>query len=553
MSQPQNFQRQSSQSSIPPQLSTQGTNQAASTLAAPSPQTNQPAVQLVPQILKHIGDTELALWKPFADVMKVPIGPVNDLDTAIIYLNSPYFTLKLEALLATQKLFAQSSQKELQSAGISAESLDNLLESLETLWTESFQHIPVKKRPHKTMESFWSEVDKSKRNIPINEAEEDAVNRNLLICRQIASLLRTLTVTKGSDVSQFLARSDFVKLKLLPFGLMQADDWELYKDTLIILESIGAYLGTIESDFLEWNLNQCQEELKQVLDERLLSLGSKFSGSLSLDRISSFENINAARQAVSALITQSAQLWKSVPAHIFTHLSSCLGLLTSTDSISFDLNDFIIQIERFMNIFVLPTVSLLRSVRALYECQGCSIEEVRRILETVIYSPSFSLTDGGFVELCLQILAKCHGHQAESLNCMNWTGVIVLLRELREFWRHEDNASIANLGKSCYQSVNIVPGSPAKFSKSSNNSKMTLAILNGTNSITAVFSHPFLLLCKCLYLLAVNFPHLPDAIKLDLLELSVEWNLGTPTSWGREVLASDKLEESLKIIREFYE
>ncbi len=521
------------------------------TLSIQSSQSQTPIHQFPVQALKYIPESELALWKPFADVMKVPIGPICDIDTAILYMNSPYFTLKIEALLASQKLFAHSSPKELQIAGITIESLANLLDSLEGLWKESVSSVPLRIEKNKTMETFWAEVDRKKRDIFNQKDDKTSDSRSLAICRQTVSLLRTLTVTKGPDVAQFLAKSHFIKSNVLPFGLMQADDWELHKDTLIVLESIGAHLGTIEPDFLEWIVLQCIQELRQVRNERLTALASKFTGSLNLDRISSFENISAARQSVSVLITQSAQLWKSVPAHIFLHLSSCLSVLTSCDSITFDLDEFVSEIEMFMDIFVLPTVSLLRSVRALYECQGCSIEEIRRILETVIYSPSFSLTDGGFLELCLQILLKCHPY----MDSMNWTGVIILLRELREFWRHGDNGTVSNLGKSCYQSGNIVSGSPAKpnRSSSSNSSKVSLAILNGATSITAVFSHPFLLLCKSLNIVALNFQNLPDSFKLDLLELAFEWNLDTPSKWGREILASDKIDESLNIIREFYE
>ena len=224
--------------------------------------------------------------------------------------------------------------------------------------------------------------------------------------------------------------------------------------------------------------------------------------------------------------------------------------MTACDSINFDLDEFVIAIEKFIDIFVLPTVSLLRSVRALYECPNSTIDEVRRILETVIYSPSFSLTDGGFLELCLQLIAKCVSHQSECIERMNWTGIFVLLKESREFWRHSDNAVVSNLGKSCYQSANVT-GSPAKTK--TNNNKMPLAILQGSTSISAVFSHPFLILCKSIDLLASSFSSLPDAIKLDLMELSIEWNLDTPSKWGREILGAERIEESLKVIRDFYE
>ena len=179
-----NIQRTPSQTSIPhPVVSSLSQSQSQSQLQASLP---------VPKALKFIPENELVLWKPFADAMKFHIDLLSDLDTAIIYLNSPYFTLKIEALLATQKLFAQATPKEIQSAGISVDSLSNLLDSLESLWTESMPGIPIRTDSGKTMETFWAEIDRQKRDL-IN-SDKGCSNRSTLICRQIVSLLRTLTV-----------------------------------------------------------------------------------------------------------------------------------------------------------------------------------------------------------------------------------------------------------------------------------------------------------------------------------------------------------------------
>ena len=543
-------------------------NNTASNLNAPPKQTNQPqpvqsqSAQPVQspapqaaQILKFIPETDLSLWKPFADVMKIPVYPILDIDTAILYMNSPYFILKVEALLTTQRLFAQLAPKDLQAAGLSADSLTSLLDILASLWSESSLSLPKRfNNPNKTMEQFWAEVDAEKRELL--EAYENDLSfdkRDLMICRLISNLLRTICVTKGSEVNQLISRSSFIKSNFLSFSLIECDDLEIYKDALIIFESLSPHLGDV--NFLSWEFKQCQLELNQCRTERLLGLVTKFTGILSLDRIGYFDNLMTARQTVSALITQCAQLWKNVPAHIFIHLSTCLSLLTSMDDCTpeIDLRSFVTEIEKFMNIFVLPIVSLLRSVRALYEYTNSfsnSQDEVRRVLETVIYSSNFSLTDGGFMEISLQILSKCRDCHVECMDDFDWTGVMLLLRELREYWRHSNPEGISNLSKACYQ-PNIM-GSPAKKFTSANYSKLTLSILNGSSNIPAIFSHPFLVLCKSLHLLAVSFPSLPPSIQLDLLELTVEWNLETPSKWGREVLGAEKIEESLKILREFY-
>ena len=510
------------------------------------------AVPFNPQNLKFIPENELSLWKSFADGMKIPIYPILDIETAILYINSPYFILKVESLLTTQRLFAQLTPKDLQTAGLSVDSLSNLLRSLETLWSQSVQSIPTRQnKPNKPMEDFWAEADSRKREFMEIENDLSFDKRDAMICKLISNLLRTITVAKGSDVSQFLSRSTFIKTKLLPFALMECDDLEIYKDALIIFESISPHLNS--GPLLNWEFKQCQLELNQCRVERLTTLVSKFTGTLNLDRIRYFDNLISARQTVSALITQCAHLWKSIPAHVFLHLSTCLSLLTSLDDTpDIDLKSLALEIEKFMSIFVLPIVSLLRSVRALYECTSTfsnSQDEVRRVLETVIYSANFSLTDGGFMEICLQILLKCRDNHVECLDQFDWTGVILILRELREFWRHSNPESVPNLGKVCYQTTNLpVSGSPAKKIST----KVSLAILNGSSNIPAIFSHPFLLLCKSLDLLANSFPSLPAAIKLELLELAVEWNLETPSKWGSEVLGSERLEESLKTIREFY-
>lgn len=503
-----------------------------------------------PQNLKFISENDLFLWKPFADVMNVPIGPISDLDTAILYLNSPYLTLKIEALLSTQKLFAQASPKELQLAGFSSDSLSNLLQVIESIW--STEGLKRRKCANKTMEDFMSEADNQKRDLI---TERNDPNKNLMICRQVASLIRTLIVTKGSDVGQFLSRSDFIKQKLLLFGLMETDDMELYKETLIIYESISPHLGSVEGELLKWTLKQCEIELKQVRQERLTGLTVKTVGTLNLERIGAIDNLPTAKQTVSVLISQCAQIWKSVPAHIFLHLSASLNVLTSCDAIDFELNSLCKEIEEFLEMFLFPSVALLRALRMFFENSlNFAVEELRKILETVIYSPAYSLTDGGFLEIGLQLLCKCQMHQSDCLTDLNWTGIYVLLRELREFWRHSEcQQHVPYLAKTCYQNPIMTTGSsPAKKPTQPQNQKLELAILNGSTNIISFFSHPFPLLLKSLHLLVTNFSVLPESQKFDLLQLAIEWNLGTPSQWGREVLGCLKIEEEIKILREFY-
>jgi hypothetical protein len=529
------------QQQVPPQ------SQSQTPTPLPIPQIPVPS-PFTPQALKFIPENELSLWKPFADAMKVPIGPINDIDTAILYLNSPYLTLKIEALLATQKLFAQATPKELQSAGFSSDSISNLLESLESIW--SIEGLKKRKSSYMTMEDFWGETDNQKRDLTSDRTD---LNKNLILCRQIASLIRTLIVTKGSDVGQFLSRSDFIRQKLLLFGLMGTDDMELYKDTLIIFESISPHLGNIDAVLLNWTLKQCESELKQVREERLTSLTTKIVGILNLERIGAVENLPIAKQNVSVLISQCAHLWKSVPAHIFLHLSASLNILTSCDSIDFELNSFCEEIEKFLEIFLFPSVTLLRALRIFFENSlSFAVEELRKILETVIYSPTFSLTDGGFLEICLQLLCKCQVHQSDCLNGINWTGIYVLLRELREFWRHSEcQHHVPYLAKTCYHNPIVTTGSsPAK--KTSPSQKIDLAITNGSTNISSFFSHPFALLLKSLHLLVTNFAFIPETQKFDLLQLVIEWNLGTPSQLGREVLGCLRIEEELEILREFY-
>lgn len=525
------------------------------TQAAPQIEPPAPVAVFNPQSLKYIPENEFSLWRPFADVMKVPIEPISDLETAILYLNSPYATLKIEALLSTQRLFAQGTPKELQTAGISMETLVNLLDSLERIWTDSSNDANTKQATAiKTMEEYWTEVDSKKRSITSDIVNDDE-NRNLSICRQVTGILRTLTVTRGPEVCQILAKSDYIKADLIPSCLWKIGDWELYKDGLIIFEAISSHMTTIDLPLLKWSLEQCQAELIQVRRDRLLPLAAKFPN---FSRLGSFDNLSGARQAVSILITQCAQLWKSVPSHIFLHLSACLNLLTSYDEevLPLNLDEFVSSIEGFIEIFILPTVSLLKSVRGLFECNNSAtsnIDELRRILETVIYSPAFSLTDGGFLELCLQIISKCQSHQPDCLDSFNWTGIYCLMRELREFWRHSScEASITDLGKACYINAAVSPAKKTGNYKQQQQQQLPLAILNNSQTISAVFSHPFLLLTKSLSLLSTNFAILPSSIQLDLLELAVEWNLDTPSKWGKEVLGTEKLEESLNILRDFY-
>jgi hypothetical protein len=522
------------------------------------------SVAVPQQNIKSIPDAELHLWKPFADLMKIPISPANDIETVLLYLNGPYGLLRMEALLATQRLFAQATPKELQSSGFSLDSLKALLEGLESIWKGSFEHLPRRRVSAKTMETFWAEVDKNKRAILSSGNSFDENVRHLSTCRQIVSVLRTLAVMRGAEICQVIAENAFIRDELLPFCLRYCDDWEVYKDCLILTESLSTFLTGANDDegsLVLWSVDQCVLELKQVRNERLSGFAYKLTGSLSLSRLGRFDSLGLARQTVSSLITQCAQLWKLVPSHVFVHLSLVLNFLMSCDDKGGpSLGLLVAELEAFVGVFVLPTVCLLRSVRGLLECTrdaavcgSGSWDEVGRVLETVVYSPSFSLTDGGFLEMCLQILSKCQSLDPESVTGLNWTGLWLLLQELRGFWGHSScEEGVPVLGKNCYMpAVNsAAPYSPAKrsFRNQAQQNPTQLALLKPTTNISSVFSHPYMLLCRCLELFAGAFGSLEPGMKIEVFEAALEWNLDIPSKWGREVLCSERLVRSLNSI-----
>ena len=565
--QPQSQSKPQSQ----PQSQSQSQSQSHSQSQSPAPanqQTSRPTQtqQQPPQIIKYIPDNELMLWKQFSAGTKIPINEFSyDMDTTILYLNSPYFSLVLEGLLGIKRVFVMTNPKG-QIPGLTLDSISSFLEAIERLWTNSSESIPKRKQTLKTMEDYWADFDREKRSFDFNLEEDDFNGRNLMICKLIVDVLRAIIQTRGSEISQLLAKNEFIKSTLFHSVLLESNDWELYKDTLSIFEALSPFLMPISVKLLNWSINQCKQDLIQVRTERLSALSFKMIGLSNLDRLNSFDNLSTARHSVSYLINQCSQLWRTVPSHLFLQLCSVLNLLTTFDDvIEVDLEDFSLELEKFMDIFIFPTVSLLRAVRTLYDCSNNQsnqnyILEVSRILDSVIYSSSFSLTDGGFLELCLQLLNKFRTHQSECLNSIKWTGLIVLLRELRDFWRHGDCAGVTNLGNSCYQ--HISSNSPAKKSTSKQQrqqqqqqqqqEQLPLLILSGSSQIIASFSHPFMLLIRSLELFSTSFSVLPDSIKMDLLELSVEWNLGIPSKWGKEVLGSERIEDYLKIIREFY-
>ena len=60
-----------------------------------APSQSQTPISDIPQSLTFIPESEIYLWKPFADVMKVPVDPICNIETSILYLNSPYFSFKI--------------------------------------------------------------------------------------------------------------------------------------------------------------------------------------------------------------------------------------------------------------------------------------------------------------------------------------------------------------------------------------------------------------------------------------------------------------------------
>lgn len=519
-------------------------------MSIPPPPPSVPQPQPAPPVL-FIPDSDLAAWKPYASTLcTLPVN-VMDIDTITLFLGNPSFALRFEGLLMLHKLLTLPINNSKQNA-LPATAIPSLISSLESIWSSCRRDEECDSW---TFESLLAAEDLRKRDLMADHNPK----QELLLLQQVSLSLRLLVVTRPEH-SALLASIPFIA-NILHWGMLECSDYEIKKNLLVLFEGVSTYLEVSKTTvaLYSWSIGQATRELDQTMRERLLGPAARLVASMNISKLDDFESLNAARQTVSLLIAQVGQLYRLVPAHIFPLLSGALHVLSNK---AFDhhteseavLAAFAKELERFVGLFVLPCCAMLRSLRALLLMVIREAQEIEigKLCDSAIYSPAFNLADGGFVELCLQILSKCLSKYPSIGENLRVSPIVLLVEELRMFWSHPETNS--SLSKSCFATV--MPSanntSPSKRSRMSQMPILTndLAITKGAAGITTMFSHPFMVLQRSLEVLVSAYSHLDFETQLRLHELAVTWSVDAGSSHGKQVLNCERLESSLAVLRD---
>lgn len=535
----------------PPSVSSQP---AAANTPASTPALS-PVVQQAPLVL-FISDSNPLAWKPFAAVaMKPPMKPV-DLDSIALRLLSPFKTLQLDGFLQLQSFLTATENGRFLKFPSSM--LPTIIRAFEQLCPIS--KLSSADETNWTFESLMAAEDSRRRDLLI-----DHLDKKNAILEQISLTLQLLTVTRP-EYTPLIANYPFVSQFLLSV-IKGSGNFEAKVNAVMILEAVSAYLpaSATTNTLLAWCLEQCIRELVQIRTERATTVAARVTAllnNLSYDR---FDSPAVARQTTNLVIGNLGQFWRSIPAHLFSLLSSAIHLLSKKHLNDSDGDgdglgaeeqalhcDLTRELFAFVELFFVPICVLVRSVRSYLKVlidDPCSIEELRKILETLLFSPSFSLSDGGYVELCLRLIQKCTSRTKSAISSVQLDSLLLLVEEMRHLWLLPPFD--VQLGKSCFATASANSSGSPKRSRVSTASVVTneLAISKGSSAIMSAHSHPFMILSRSLSLLAVNFDHLNAETQLRLFELAMEWSVDAH-GYCREVLNCDRLEPALAQIRD---
>ena len=482
--------------------------------------------------------------------MKAPVKAM-DIDTIALHMMSPFRSLQFEGLLNMQKyLTALSNGRPLP---LPASTLPSIMKALEQLCQNDSVFKAAQEEHFWTFESLLAAEDVRRRDVLVDHLE-----RKEALLEQISLTLQLLAVTRP-ELTPMLANYPFIG-QFLHFALLRCANVEVKINAMTILESVSTFLpASQEADELfSWSLRQSAKELKQACAERIKSATTRLAATLNSLSYDNFESAAVARQTTNLVIGSLGQFWKSVPAHLFPLLAGTVHLLCNknvNDAGSDDeaaYSELVRELVTFAELFFIPVCVLVRSlhsyVRVLIE-DPRAIEELKKILETLLFSPSFSLSDGGYLELSLQLISKCTSKCKNALKYTKLDSLLLLVEEMRNLWILPPFQ--VQLGKSCFATALPATNGSPKRGRLAAHPVVTneLAITKGSSVITSTHSHPFMLLSRALELLASNFDSLSAETQLRLLDLSMEWSVEA-SGYCREVLNCDRLEGCLSRIRD---
>ncbi len=529
--------------SIPTALPIQSPTPAAAPPSVAAPQA--PPVLFIP-------DSELLAWKPYAAVaMKAP-AKAMDIDSIILNLTSPFRSLQFDGLLALQKYLTSVHNNRI--LNLPTSSLPSLIKAFEQLCSsDSDFKNAAGKEYFWTFESLLAAEDVKRRDLLIDHLEKKTV-----LIEQVSLTLQLLIATRH-DLVPLIAPYPFIS-QFLHYSLRRCESVEVKMNSFIILEAVSTFLTESQEadELFSWSLRQAALELKQICAERLKSSSIKLASTLNSLNFDSFDSTAAARQTTNLVITNLGQFWKTIPAHLFSLLSSTVHLLcnknvndaSAEDEVAY--GELVKELLSFAELFFIPICALVRSLHSYLKVlieDTRAIEELKKILETLLFSPSFSLSDGGYLELSLQLLSKCLSKCKATRQGCKLDSLLLLVEEMRNLWLLPPMQ--VQLGKSCFATLLPTTNGSPKRGRLAAAPVVTneLAITKGSSSITSAHSHPFMILSRSLDLLAVNFDSLSFETQLRLFEFSMEWSLDS-TGHCQEVLNCERLEAPLSKIRD---
>ena len=485
---------------------------------------------------------------------------IDQVHRASLSLQCPNWPLRLETLRDLDNLLIHSKIVSALTNSI----VSSLLDAFYYLWSEVKESIPLRKSATVVENLILKSVNESRALFP--EPYHEAQLR-LNVARQLTSLLRTLVVSVRPEILKGVAEHRFLHEEVVGH-LFEFDDYEIYKNGLATLEGIslvlpGATYFAVFPQFFDILSDELQEVFYQVRAlPVVLSAGSIFA-QLSVICEERHINTQEMKDLLYQQVVQLAQMWKSIPMHIFLMLQGSLQALYNDNSESLQLSkQFIKSLCNFFKVFAIPTAAFVVTFRRLVDSMHTVPDqqgELLKLMDTVLYSPMYNLTDGGYLELVMGVLLKSialgpvtPSEVAEDIE----NDLLFLLEALNSFWRHPaaESLVLAPTGPCFNASSSASTGSPSKkprFVAQPGNA--TLLITKGASHLSSTFSHPIQVLQLDIELLTLLYEGLSPGAKLAVIERGVSDWIGPKQQecvYGRQVLTCDRIEASLNLLRE---
>jgi hypothetical protein len=507
--------------------------------------------------------------------MKLPFSKAASamtLSTAALCLTCPRWALRLEAL---QFLSTTLSNSKTVSAA-SFTTLTVLMNAMYDLKRELSPGLPAQtKDDNVLLEHCLLEEDKKNKALSLEGVDEAGTKRrDLNILRQVTFLLRLIALGCKPDLLPAVAAHKIIR-DVLAQLFRHSNDYEIEKNLLVVAECLAMHMPAEYGVSVAGSIFKAAKlELEHAAVQLSAHPAALVAGTIIALRANQpASSLKESRDLLAQTLHLSTSLAKVVPNHVFILLQASLQALYNRnfDARRSGILELALAVARFLRSLLLPFVAFLVAFRGMFDAligHAEQKEEVRRLMETIVYSPACQLMDGGLLELGLMLLGKLIGSGANRDEIVSEVEdeCVLLLEALNAFYRHAEAEIILPQTSSCFvPQTNAHSGyaqgtSPSKRMKGNIASNGTavnmLLIARGPQFIAAPYSNPVQLICLLLdiFAIAARDQCLKPSTRLALIERTVaDWSCGAKgleSAYGRQVLTCERVEERLSILHE---